>query len=117
MHEGLNRYIPPHCLLRAPLLPASPPFAPQPSYANSLPFQVVKEVMPYARMMYGAASDPELVAFGGSSFGGICTLIASMRLPGLFGAALVESPSLWLAEERVLTEDIAQYKGAWPERM
>ena len=116
MHEGLSQYSPPTLFVVGAQSPSPPPLACQPC-ANSLTSQVVNEVMPYARKTYGAASDPELVAFGGSSFGGICTLIASMRRPGLFGAALVESPSLWLAEERVLTEDIAQYKGAWPERM
>ncbi len=41
--------------------------------------RVVAEVMPVAVQRYGAASHPDLVAFGGSSFGGICTLVAAMR--------------------------------------
>lgn len=73
--------------------------------------------MPFAQRSFGAASSPDLVAFGGSSFGGICTLAASMKHPGVFGAALVESPSLWIAEEKFLREDIAGYQGKWPERM
>ncbi len=51
---------------------------------------------------YGAATDPARIALGGSSFGGICTLVACMRHGGRFGAALVESPSLWFADERFL---------------
>lgn len=51
---------------------------------------------------YGAATDPARLALGGSSFGGICTLWACMAYPGRFGAALVESPSLWVAQERFL---------------
>ena len=73
--------------------------------------------MPYAREFYGTTADPELVAFGGSSFGGICTLMAAMRRPGLFGAALIESPSLWVDEERILRHDLAEYRGVWPQRM
>lgn len=51
---------------------------------------------------YGAASDAAHIAFGGSSFGGICALWAAMHHSDKFGAVLVESPSLWFAEERFL---------------
>lgn len=37
-----------------------------------------------------------------------------MTLPDAFGAVLVESPSLWIAEERFLDELLA-YIGAWPQ--
>ena len=45
---------------------------------------------------------PCLTLLAGSSFGGICTLWACMHYPGRFGAALVESPSLWFADEKFL---------------
>ena len=64
--------------------------------------RVVNEVMPWLAEAYGAATDPEFIAFGGSSFGGICTLWACMHHPGVFGAALVESPSLWFNDEKFL---------------
>jgi enterochelin esterase-like enzyme len=51
---------------------------------------------------YGGAVQPDRIAFGGSSFGGICTLWASMHYGDRFGAALVESPSLWCADEKFL---------------
>ena len=63
---------------------------------------------------YGGSADPALNAFGGSSFGGICALRAATTLPDAFGAVLVESPSLWIAEERFLNELLA-YIGAWPQ--
>lgn len=47
-------------------------------------------------------SHPNSVLRSGSSFGGICTLWACMHYPGRFGAALVESPSLWFADEKFL---------------
>ena len=37
--------------------------------------------------------------------------------PQLFGGLLVESPSLWIAEERFLREDVAGYRGEWPQRV
>ena len=37
-----------------------------------------------------------------------------MTLPDAFGAVLVESPSLWIAEERFLNE-LLVYIGAWPQ--
>lgn len=79
--------------------------------------RVMDEILPWLAEHYGAASDPEHVALGGSSFGGICTLWACMHYPGRFGAALVESPSLWFADERFLKEDVQQYEGPWPQRL
>jgi len=60
--------------------------------------RVVSEILPYLASAYGASPDPSLTAFGGSSFGGICALWACMHHPGRFGAALVESPSLWFSQ-------------------
>lgn len=64
--------------------------------------RVFTEVLPWVQAAYGAATDPARIAFGGSSFGGICTLCACMRHGDRIGAALVESPSLWFADERFL---------------
>ena len=64
--------------------------------------RVVGEILPFLQQAYGAATDPRHLAFGGSSFGGICTLWASMHYADTFGAVLVESPSLWFADESFL---------------
>ena len=64
--------------------------------------RVVGEILPWLQDEYGAAREAEHLAFGGSSFGGICALWASMHYPHVFGATLVESPSLWFAEEKFL---------------
>lgn len=60
-----------------------------------------------AQLTAAPCATPNLAAapcatLAGSSFGGICTLWACMHYPGRFGAALVESPSLWFADERFL---------------
>ena len=75
--------------------------------------------MPLAQRLFGASADPRLVAFGGSSFGGICALAAAMRFSGrpeAVGGLLVESPSLWVAEGRFLRE-VAAFRGPWPRRL
>ena len=64
--------------------------------------QVFDEVLPWVQEQYGAATSPDRIAFGGSSFGGVCTLYACMHHGHRFGAALVESPSLWFADEKFL---------------
>jgi len=79
--------------------------------------RVVNIVMPWAQGVYEVASHPARVAFGGSSFGGIATLCLAMRYPGLVGSALVESPSLWIGEERFLRGEVLAHSGPWPARV
>ncbi|GLC43983.1 hypothetical protein PLESTM_001542400 [Pleodorina starrii] len=78
---------------------------------------VVDEILPYTERAYGVLSEPSLRCFGGSSFGGICALCAATRHPGVFGGLLVESPSLWFGEERMLREEMPAFPGPWPARM
>ncbi len=78
---------------------------------------VIDEILPYAERAYGVSADPALRIFGGSSFGGICALCAAVRCPGVFGSLLVESPSLWFADERLLREDLPSFQGPWPARV
>ncbi|GLC43975.1 hypothetical protein PLESTB_000215900 [Pleodorina starrii] len=78
---------------------------------------VVDEILPYTERAYGVSSEPSLRCFGGSSFGGICALCAATRHPGVFGGLLVESPSLWFGEERMLREEMPAFPGPWPARM
>ncbi|GIL61274.1 hypothetical protein Vafri_15689 [Volvox africanus] len=78
---------------------------------------VVDEILPYTERTYGVSSEPALRGFGGSSFGGICALCAALRHPGVFGSLLVESPSLWFADERLLKHDLPDFTGPWPARV
>lgn len=79
--------------------------------------RVLSEVVPFVVSQYYASEDAELMAFGGSSLGGICALAMGMTYPMRFGALLVESPSLWIGNEQFLNQDIAQYSGEWPQRV
>ncbi|KAG2497276.1 hypothetical protein HYH03_004860 [Edaphochlamys debaryana] len=78
---------------------------------------VVANVLPYAEKEYGVSPDPAMRGFGGSSFGGICALYMAMRHPGVFGSFLVESPSLWFGDKKMLREELPVFKGPWPARV
>jgi hypothetical protein len=43
---------------------------------------VVGEVLPWAEAAFGVSAEPAMRVFGGSSFGGICALMAGLRHPG-----------------------------------
>jgi len=51
-------------------------------------------VMPRVERAFRVQTGPENTAVGGASFGGVFALHAASRRPDLFGAAIVESPSV-----------------------
>lgn len=73
------------------------------------------EVMPFIRKRYRVALGPENTGLGGSSLGALISLYTAMARPRLFGRLLIESPSLFIADRRVLGE-CARVK-RWPERV
>ena len=78
--------------------------------------EILDVVVPLTTARYGSSCAPARMVFGGSSFGGICALAMAMQHPGRFGGLLVESPSFWMAEGKVL-EDVLRYDGGWPQRV
>jgi hypothetical protein len=63
-----------------------------------------QEVLPWVASEYGASLAPADLALAGSSFGGVAALCAGMsgavsEAGCAFGALLVESPSMWIANE------------------
>jgi predicted alpha/beta superfamily hydrolase len=58
---------------------------------------------------------PEGRGTGGSSAGALAALLAVIRRPGVFGNVLVESPSLYVDNARILQE--AAETSAWPYRI
>jgi len=63
-----------------------------------------REVMPLVEKNYRVGLGPEYTGLGGSSLGGLIALYAHMALPGVFGHLLIESPSLFVANRRILDE-------------
>ncbi len=76
---------------------------------------VADEIMPKINGQFRTLTGPEHTAFGGSSFGGVITLHAAMTRPDLFGAILVESPSLWV-EDGAFLQRVLKCK-QWPQRV
>lgn len=74
-----------------------------------------REVMPLIEKYYSVAKGPENTGLGGSSLGGLITLYTQLAAPGIFGRLLIESPSLFVANRRVL-EKCRQFRD-WPFRV
>jgi predicted alpha/beta superfamily hydrolase len=65
---------------------------------------LIKEVMPFLEKRYRIATGPAYTALGGSSYGAIVSLTTALHHPGAFGKLLLESPSLWVGDGKLLTD-------------
>ena len=74
-----------------------------------------REVMPLIQGNYLVAQGAADTALGGSSLGGLITLYTQLAMPGVFGRLLIESPSLFVANRKIL-DDCRRFH-EWPERM
>ncbi len=74
-----------------------------------------REVMPLIEERYSVLKGPENTGLGGSSLGGLITLYTQLASPGVFGRLLIESPSLFVANRKILKQ--ARGFRAWPARM
>jgi len=74
-----------------------------------------REVMPLIEKYYLVAKGPEHTGLGGSSLGGLIALYTQLAMPGVFGRLLIESPSLFVANGRVLKE--CRQCRDWPFRV
>lgn len=76
---------------------------------------LLNEVMPFLFQRYRIARGPENTGLGGSSLGAIISLYTAMDRPGIFGKLLLESPSLFVSNRRLLRNSRAFR--AWPEKI
>ncbi len=74
-----------------------------------------REVMPLIEGQYAVLTGPMNTGLGGSSLGGLITLYTQLASPGIFGHLLIESPSLFVANRKILAE-CRKFK-AWPMRL
>jgi len=82
---------------------------------SKYPKFLVEEVQPFVSQNYRVAKGASHTSLGGSSLGGLISLYAAMAAPGVFGRVLLESPSLWVANSRIL-RDARRFR-QWPEKI
>ena len=76
---------------------------------------LINEVMPFLFQRYRIARGPENTGLGGSSLGAIISLFTTIDRPGIFGRLLLESPSLFVSNRRILR--LSRGHRQWPERI
>jgi predicted alpha/beta superfamily hydrolase len=76
---------------------------------------ITNEVMPFINVRYRTRTDRDSTGIGGSSYGAVAALHAVIAKPGVFGRLLLESPSLYISEGRLI-RDSEQVK-RWPSRI
>jgi len=76
---------------------------------------VINEVMPLIQKKYRVALGPQNTGLGGSAYGGAVTLFTVLNHPGVFGKALIESPSLLIGNGQLLKD--AEKATQFPQRM
>jgi predicted alpha/beta superfamily hydrolase len=76
---------------------------------------LISEVMPFLYERFRIARGPENTGLGGSSLGGLISLFTVVDRPGGFGRVLIESPSLFVSNRRMLK--YSRYFTEWPERV
>jgi predicted alpha/beta superfamily hydrolase len=76
---------------------------------------LIREVMPFICEQYRVARGPENTGLGGSSLGALISLYTIIKHSGVFGRLLLESPSLYISQRRILkaSRDCRQ----WPEKI
>jgi len=74
-----------------------------------------REVMPLIEERYPVLKGAENTGLGGSSLGGLITLYTQLAAPGVFGRLLIESPSLFVANGKIL-EECRRFRN-WPTRL
>ncbi len=85
-----------------------PNYDPNPQ-GERYPDFMMKEVMPFINARYRTLTDPDHTGLGGSSYGGLISAYVIASHPGVFGRALIESPTLGVFEGQVI-RDFASVK-------
>jgi predicted alpha/beta superfamily hydrolase len=79
------------------------------------PSFLIHEVMPFVHERYRIARGPENTGLGGSSLGALISLYTVTERPGVFGRLLLESPSLFVSNRRILKH--SRRCQLWPEKV
>ena len=102
-----NEYLPyPDAYLRPPL--------PNPE-CSKYPDFLLREVMPFVERLYRISTDPRQTGLGGSSYGALIALYTVVNRPGAFGYLLLESPSLYVSDGRLI--EACRNARRWPRKV
>lgn len=102
-----NEYLPyPDAYLRPPL--------PNPE-GSKYPDFLLREVMPFVNGLYRTSTDPGRTGLGGSSYGALIALYTVVNRPGAFGYLLLESPSLYVSDGRLV--EASRGVRRWPRKV
>jgi len=82
---------------------------------KSYPDFLLREVVPFVCQHYRVARGAENTGLGGSSMGAAIALYFAMARPKMIGSLLLESPSLFVSQRRLLRESRAIRE--WPQRI
>jgi predicted alpha/beta superfamily hydrolase len=103
--DRMKEYLP-HRSFRPPILRVQ---------GKRYPDFLMDEVMPFVYERYRIARGPENTGLGGSSMGALISLYTVMERPGVFGRLLLESPSLFISNRRILKS--SHHFRQWPEKI
>jgi predicted alpha/beta superfamily hydrolase len=87
------------------------PPVPEP-HGKLYPRLLLKEVLPFVEARYRVRTDPGGRLLGGSSYGALIALFTVVTNPGKFGMLLLESPSLYVDDAKVL--ELSRQLKMWP---
>ena len=76
---------------------------------------LIEEIIPLIQRAYRVARGASNTGLGGSSLGALIALYTAMARPGIFGRLLLESPSLFVSNRRLLKD--SRMVSAWPQRI
>ncbi|MCB1023764.1 MAG: alpha/beta hydrolase [Acidobacteria bacterium] len=105
--ERANEYLPYYDEFLTPPLP-DPQGAKYPQF-------LIEEVMPFIERNYRVKKGAEFTGLGGSSYGALVSLYTVIKKPNVFGRLLLESPSFYVDDAKVLKE--AAEASEFPQRI
>ncbi len=76
---------------------------------------VLDEVMSFIEKEYRIKTGPENTALGGSSYGALISLFTVLERPGVFGKLILESPSFYVDNARILK--MSELAENWPAKI
>ena len=82
---------------------------------SDYPSFLTEEVMPFVEGKYRVAKGPENTVIGGASYGALISLYTVLKKPDVFGGIILESPSFYVNDRKIL--DLSADQEKWPAKV